>query len=178
MVYKQRTWSILLWFQLTPASSRALCFCPFRSLKNSGNGYVTTKRGFFMPAGTGSALGAVSSYAPQRRAWAHAPLAGRNRSGRLSAVLRLPGSRPFVIRSPAQNRQTVRMGLTPDSLGNGIPSPHVPAAHPSRTFLPHSHPATAEAGRSGKPPSPVPAFSPASRPSPAGRRTQKKTMPQ
>ena len=89
-----------------------------------------------------------------------------------------PGSRPFVIRSPAQNRQTVRMGLAPDSLGNGIPSPRVPAAHPSRTFLPHSHPATAEAVRSGKPPSPVPAFSPASRPSPAGRRTQKKTMPQ
>ena len=167
MVYKQRTWSILLWFQLTPASSRALYSCPFRSLKTPGTDTSPRSAAFFMPAGTGSALGAVSSYAPQRRAWAHAPLAGRNRSGRLSAVLRLPGSRPFVIRSPAQNRQTVRMGLAPDSLGNGIPSPRVPAAHrraPSpRTLIP---PRPKPAGPAS-PPFSVPAFSPASRSSPA-----------
>ena len=135
MVYKQRTWSILLWFQLTPASSRALCSCPFRSLKTPGTDTSPRSAAFLCLPGPVPPW-ARCHHTPLSVGRGLIPPAGRNRSVRLSAALRLPGSRPFVIRSPAQNRQTVRMDLTPDSLGNGIPSPRAPAAHPSRTFLP------------------------------------------
>lgn len=75
----------------TPCQQPRFVLLPVPEPENSGNGYVATKRGFFMPAGTGPALDAVSSYAPQRRAWAQAPCREKQ-------------DRPFVCGAPALRR--------------------------------------------------------------------------